>query len=449
MMTELYRRAGVLGARRALWLAMAWLACLTLEASEGPGTNASPASMPVAERVGPLELRGVRLGDPDAPEVAVSNVSAFRSQLEQAQSLRKDREYERAEQHLKALLGQTMPEEIHREALMELAEIAEERGNLTRAQQVLSQFVSRFHRHPGVVEAYLRLGRVYRRMGATGLATSKFYAVMTSALSLRLDQLEHYQKLVLQAQLEIAETHYQDGRWEQAREFFGRLLKLDHPGLDRAEVEFKMIRSIAMQEKHDETVLHAERFLAAHGDSPDAPEARFLLATALRHLGRTQEALNQVLILLESQRAKAEANPESWAYWQKRAGNEIANQLYREGDFVATLAVYERLAQLDASAAWQIPVWYQIGLVYERLRQPARAVEKYSEIVRRGEGLVSEETPALAAVIRMARWRRDHLGWLQSASASVAALSQKPVSESSQDGPPAQLTSTSTSSSAP
>ena len=45
-------------------------------------------------------------------------------------------------------------------------------------------------------------------------------------------------------------------------------------------------------------------------------------------MGRNQEALQQVLILLESQRGTAAANPESWAYWQKRAGNEIADQTH-------------------------------------------------------------------------------------------------------------------------
>jgi len=63
----------------------------------------------------------------------------------------------------------------------------------------------------------------------------------------------------------------------------------------------------------------------------NVPEVRFLLAAALKQTGRNADALQQVLLLLQSQQENVGKDPESWAYWQRRAGNEIANQLYREG----------------------------------------------------------------------------------------------------------------------
>ena len=79
------------------------------------------------------------------------------------------------------------------------------------------------------------------------------------------------------------------------------------------------------------------------------------------------------------------SNPENWVYWRQRAGNDIANQLYLEGDYLNALEVYKHLAELDSGPAWQLPVWYQIGLIYERLRQPDKATETFDAIVARGK----------------------------------------------------------------
>jgi tetratricopeptide (TPR) repeat protein len=138
--------------------------------------------------------------------------------------------------------------------------------------------------------------------------------------------------------------------------------------------------------------------------------------------------LAQVLILLESQRAQAQAQPERWIYWQKRAGNEIGNQLYREGDYLGTLQIYERLAELDNTAAWQLPVWYQIGLVFERLQQPAKAMEIYSRLLaRRPEVSGAHSTPSLNTLLEMTQWRRDNLTWFEKATATAAAIRHSPA----------------------
>ncbi len=94
--------------------------------------------------------------------------------------------------------------------------------------------------------------------------------------------------------------------------------------------------------------------------------------------------MQQVLLLLQSQEENVSKNPEVWVYWQRRAGNEIANQLYKEGDYLDALQIYQSLAELDSSAAWQAPVWYQIGLVYEQLQQWQKATDTYGQS-RRGK----------------------------------------------------------------
>jgi tetratricopeptide (TPR) repeat protein len=122
--------------------------------------------------------------------------------------------------------------------------------------------------------------------------------------------------------------------------------------------------------------------------------------------------MEQVLALLESQQANAERNPQTWVYWQQRTGNEIANQLYKEGDYVNALEIYRSLAELNRSVAWQLPVWYQMGLVYERLQQPQKASETYARILERQQELdAGGQSPSLAVVIEMAKWRQDQLQW--------------------------------------
>jgi len=272
--------------------------------------------------------------------------------------------------------------------------------------------LERYPDDASVPEILLRQGVLYRQMGAPALALSRFYSVMTTSLRLKLDRLEYYQRLVLQAQTEIADTYYVQGKFAEAADFQTRLLKLDSSLLNRAQILYKLVKSLAALGRHTQVVAQADAFVAGYPEADELPEVRFLLADALRKLGRTHEAMQQVLALLESQRATAERRPQNWVYWQQRTGNEIANQLYREGDCVNALAIYRSLAELSGSAPWQLPVWYQMGLVYERLQQPHKATEIYGRILDRQKELdAANPSPSLAAVFEMAQWRKDHLQW--------------------------------------
>ena len=51
------------------------------------------------------------------------------------------------------------------------------------------------------------------------MALAKFYAVMTGSLKLKFGSLEYYQRLVLQAQTEIADTYYLQGKYLDADGF--------------------------------------------------------------------------------------------------------------------------------------------------------------------------------------------------------------------------------------
>jgi tetratricopeptide (TPR) repeat protein len=348
-----------------------------------------------------------------APEVtAADKREEFQYKLDQGTKLKKEKDYPGAERAFVAVLESGAPEDLKRTALLELALLAQENQQLARAQQVFSQYISTYPDDPSVPEVLLRQGLLYRQMGATRLALTKFYAVMTTSLRLKLDKLDYYQRMVLQAQTEIADTYYLQGQYAEASDFLSRLLKLDSPQLNKAQVQYKLVRSLSSEGRNAEVVAHGESFIGLYPGSSDLAEIRFLLADSLKKLGRNREAMQQVLTLLETQQVAATNNPANWAYWQERTGNEIGNQLYKEGDYLNALEIYRNLSEINTNALWQIPVWYQTGLVYERLLQPEKAVETYGNILRREpEIAATDRTPSLDTVLDMARWRKDHLQW--------------------------------------
>lgn len=347
----------------------------------------------------------------------------FQSQLDRGAQEKRDKNIAGAEKTFIGLLDSDAPPEFQRTALLELALLAQESEQLARAQQIFAQYLTRFPDDPSVAEVMLRQGLLYRQMGAPNLALAKFYSVMTTSLRLKLDRLEYYQRLVLQAQTEIADTYYLQGKFEEAADFLNRLLKLDNSQLNKGQSLYKLVRSLSALGRQTDVVVQAEMFVTRYPAAGELPEIRFLLADGLKKLGRMREAMQQVLALLESQQTNAVRNPENWIYWQQRAGNEIANQLYKEGDYVNALEIYLNLASLNRSAAWQLPVWYQMGLVYERLEQPQKASETYGRILDRQKELPADNrSPSLTIVLEMAQWRKDHLQWHVQADNATAPL---------------------------
>jgi tetratricopeptide (TPR) repeat protein len=214
------------------------------------------------------------------------------------------------------------------------------------------------------------------------------------------------------------------GHFADAADFYARLLQKSDPGLNRPQLQFRLVRSLAILQRNDEAVGAAQDFLSRYADSDEAPEVRYYLAESLKALGRNNEALQQVLLCLREQKSKTKNDPEVWAYWQQRVGNEIANQLFREGDYVKALEVYLNLAQLDSSAAWQVPVDYQLGMTYEKLLQPQKAIEAYNEILARETETGTNATPGLKAVFDMARWRVGFIKWQTNAEALDHSLAK-------------------------
>jgi tetratricopeptide (TPR) repeat protein len=362
------------------------------------------------------------------PSNQLSHIEELQVQLDLAREQRRQKNAPVAAQTLLGILHTNAPPELHRLALFELALVNQDDNQLVKAQQIFSQYLHMYPDDPSVPEVLLRQGLIYRQMGVTTLAVSKFYAVMSTALKLKLDNMDYYKKLVLQAQMEIADTYYLEGKYEESADYFSRLLKDGASDLNKTTIQYKLIRSLSFLTNHIETVAKSQVFLDTYTNSAEVPEVRFLLASALKKLGRNSESMKQVLLLLQSQQENVRKNPETWIYWQERAGNDIANQLYKEGDYMNALQIYVSLADLDKSPAWQLPVWYQTGLVYEQLQQWQKATETYQNILDRQKELTDAvSTPSLQSLLEMAKWRKDYLDWMQKAKITNQSFQPNPT----------------------
>ena len=358
-----------------------------------------------------LQLMGTNFAGPGGKPL----VQDFNTRLAMARYLTRVRQPERAEPILIGLLADGVPDSIQQDAVLDLAAAVRAENDLGRAASICGQFIDRWPHDPRIPAMLLLQGQIFRQMGLNDMALTKFYSVMTAALSLKNDRLEYYQRLVLQAQMEIAETHYLSGQFSDAADYYSRILDQGDPSLDRRQVQFRLIRSLSAVGRNEEAASQARDFLARYPDGAEQPEVRFELAEALKQMGQNGASLEQVLLLLEEEKAKTTEHPDVWAYWQQRAGNEIANQLYREGDYVKALDIYLSLAQLDPAPDWQLPVDYQIGITYERLLQPQKAIETYKGILSRQAETGTNATPGLQAVFDMARWRANFLEWQNTA----------------------------------
>ena len=342
---------------------------------------------------------------------APKTVEDFEPQLELARQYRLNRQFVEATATYSVILRGAAPESLQRTVLIELAQTADDQNDPIRVQQIYAQCLARWPHDAGVPELILRQGLLYRQMGLNDLAIAKFYSVMTSALTLKPERFDYYQQLVLRAQNEIADVQYERGNWAVAADSLGRLLKLEVTLDNRASIQCKLLRCLVALGRHGDALVQAQDFLNRYREAPERPEVRFLCATALRHLGRDAEALRQVLALLQDQYAGGTRDTVALAYWQRRAGNEIANQFYQEGEPMKALDIYLSLAKIDSSPEWQLPVWYQLGLVFERLNQSTKAVQYYRDVMGREKELGTEVSPSLKVVVEMARWRKDFLEW--------------------------------------
>ena len=308
-------------------------------------------------------------------------------------------------------------------ALLGLARSYRKAGVSTKAVASYESFVKDFPADERQPDALLELGRTLRSIGAYKMALGRFYSVINSTLKLPQKGFEHYQALARTAEYEIAETYVETGDYVQSGRYFARLQLLDLSPSDRARASFMAAQSQLLSGDTQGAVKSLFAYLEAWPADENAAEARYLLATTLRKLNRSQEALAVALELLKKEKSDDRNKPQKWSYWQRRTGNLLANDFFQSGDTASALSIYQGMLTLGSEPEWQLPVLYQIALCEERLFDFPKAAESYHKIFDGAENLKSGPASEIGELAQMAKWRLNHIEWLQNTESKIASLS--------------------------
>lgn len=411
--------------------------------AHAPAVAETPSSPPRAEAaphtkaVSPAETKPTaakaKSGEHGAPaETSPSLVDEeTRSMLKLGAGMTEKGDYDAAEiayRHILKTKGASLVDT--KSALLGLARMHRKQGALTKTVAIYEKYLKEFPGDDRTPDALLDLGRTLRTLGAYDMAISRFYSVINSTLKLPSDGFEKYQQLARTAQFEIAETHFQAGRFDEAAKFFGRLRLLDLADVDRARAHFKAAFAQKRQGDNEGAITTLRAFIAQWPDDENIPEARYLLALSLRTLNRRQEALAATLDLLRTEKSRVDLDPKRWAYWQRLTGNQLANDFYESGDLLNAHAIYAGLAELSTDPLWRLPVLYQMGLCHERLGNLERARSTYQTIIdTAGTGATGDA----AELARMATWRLNNLNWNEKTSRQISSLFEKPGNNPSPD----------------
>lgn len=336
-----------------------------------------------------------------------------------------------AEELFNKLLKEGAPNSRKRDAMLMVGKAMHEKfGQPAKAAVVYEQFLDLFPNDPEAPTVMLSLGRLYRDQGAYATALNKFYGVLYSSLQVKTG--EQYNNASLRAKMEIAHTHFAAGDYPKALELYSRIKLLDMSQEEASEVAFRKAYISYLAKDYAASLNDSQTFLSTYPASPLAPEAQYLYVQSLKSLGRDQEAMKETLKLLEAGRQYGRKNPTVWVYWQRKTGNDIANELYENNDIVGALTIYQKLANLDTNPGWRGSAVYQIGLCFERLRHIERAREAYKWIVDNIKPTAPSPDDALIGINlktlhELAAWRLENLAWLEKTEKEVYPLLNKPI----------------------
>jgi len=330
-----------------------------------------------------------------------------------------------AEHFLELIVNLPGPITDKKKALTDIGALYEKKRSFSKAIAIYEKMASIYPGESDTPELIFKVALLYREAGAYQRAINRFYSVLNSALQANGKGLGNSRNLTQRAQIEIADTYFLEGDYAQAGKFYGLLGRLDLDPAEKARVLFKSAHCLFVLGHHDRAIIAAQAFLAEFPEDASAPESRYILASALRSQKRTKEAFDTVLTLLRTEQAKKSKAPEKWVFWQKKTGNEFANDFYQQGDFTSALTIYQTLAQLNDTPEWQWPVVYQMGLCFERLRLVSRAAEAYKFIIdesKKPERAGKPLPESCTSLVKMAGWRGEQLAWQHTTETQLSHL---------------------------
>lgn len=322
---------------------------------------------------------------------------------------------DRAELLYLKLLEQDMPITERLDLLVEYGNMYVKTGKKVKYSAVLENFVALGAGDPRLPIAYLELGRAYRELGDFKKSLLAFNNVLNASLMGAEVDMEAFKRASLKAKIEITDTYLSMGDFDEANRALKRLQTLSLSDADREKILFQSI-TLQFNQGHFQGLLSdIKKFIELYPKSDRLCEVRFLLATVYRKQGQFDASLKEVLGLLQDQSLAQNISPDVLLYWRGKAGNQIANAFYEQGDYTNALTIYQAMLSLHVGPIWQWPVLYQMGLCYERLNMHNKAKDMYTQVVS-GENVVggvlaSVLTPSLIATQESAKWRLKQMEW--------------------------------------
>jgi tetratricopeptide (TPR) repeat protein len=298
-----------------------------------------------------------------------------------------------------------------REVLLQMSDLFG-RTDSSRTIIILEKFLQAYPHDPATSMVLLRLGSLYRTQGAFEVASARYYRVLNTTLNFSSDDLEMVREIATKARFELAEMLTEQGRLVEAGEVYRKIELLDLSQEDRMTVRFRLA-CLAYETKDFATAVAS--FSELRKDDQAGPyhlEATYYLAASLKALGRERESFEVVVDLLQSQVSNDPVDLAQSAYWKRKTGNELANEFYKQGEYLSALSIYQSLARISDDPEWRWPAVYQIGLCFEHLELPERALDAYQAML---EGIPVTDADVIDANVSLrdlAQWRLDHIKWM-------------------------------------
>lgn len=347
--------------------------------------------------------------------------------MRQASVAIKTHDYKTAESMYLQILSYDIPSSQRREVLLEMAKLFEISKEPAKQAAVLEKFGDTFPEDPGLPQVFIKAGILYRDMGLYKLALARFYSVLNYSLRIDQHRLEAYRQLSIRAQMEIADTHFAMAQYEEAIKFYSRLRLLNLPPEDRAQAIFQTAYCQYLLKNNPETIANLESFVRDYPDNSKIGEAMFLLANAYSRAQRHTEAAKTTLGLLKHEKEKNKDDEKQWIYWQKKAGNQLANDFFNQADYTAALPLYQAMIPLGVEPDWTWPLLYQMGVCYENLVMSPKAQGCYEQIINTPANNKTEalKNKSLASIYEMAQWRLENINWRDQTHTNLDKLLDK------------------------
>ena len=313
------------------------------------------------------------------------------------------------------------------EIFLEMVDLYKKQNNEIKMIAIYETYLGLYPKDSRIPMIHVALGDLYRELGSFKIAKEHYYGVINLALNIDDSKIDEYRKNSVIAKLRIAETCLMLGDYAEAANKYTDLKKLDYlPPKEHAVVMFQVGFLAHKMGDDPKAIALLSEFIETYPRDDHVPEAHFLIAECYRSLDQPENAVQEIFTLLSKSHKRARIDEVTWIFWKKRAGNQIANAFYRDGDYFNALRLYQGITPLDSSPDWQWEVVYQIGLCFERLSLYDKAKDAYAWIVKGesdGEKIPEDQLSRRSKELQeMAQWRLKQMTSIDSQMGMITSV---------------------------